>query len=138
LKLEPYLHFNGNCEEALTFYAGVFGGEIAGLNRFAGSPLEGGLPPDYLQKVMHASFKSPSIAFMASDGMPSSEEDEVRRVSMCLSTTDLAEAERVFAKLGSGGEVTMPLQDTFWGSKFGMLTDKFGVHWMMNCETSTN
>jgi len=131
LELEPYLHFDGTCEAALNFYSGVFGGGIEGLNRFAGSPMEHDLPPEHLQRVMHASFRSPSIRFMASDGRPERDGPGGHEISLCLSTTDLAEAERVFSQLGEGGQVTMPFGDTFWGSKFGMVTDRYGIQWMV-------
>jgi PhnB protein len=134
MELEPYLHFNGNCEEALNFYKGVFGGEITSINRFAGSPMESELPPGYGNKVMHANFKAPGVNFMASDGMPGSNTAEGTRVSMSLGSNDVGESERVFNALAEGGKIAMPFQETFWGAKFGMLTDKFGIDWMVNCE----
>ena len=136
MQLEPYLSFSGSCEDALNFYAEVFGGEVTALNRFAGSPMEHNVPADYAQKIMHANFKSPSLAFMASDGMPRDGQPPGNRVSLSLATRDIAEAERVFGALARGGFVSMPLADTFWGAKFGMLTDKFGIDWLMNCELS--
>ena len=133
MQLEPYLSFNGDCEDALAFYCGVFGGEVTALNRFAGSPMEANLPPDYSQKIMHANFKSPTLAFMASDAVPSGGQPPGNRVSLSLATSDVAEAERVFAMLAQDGKISMPLQDTFWGAKFGMLTDKYGIDWLVNC-----
>ena len=135
MELEPYLHFDGDCEEALNFYKGVFGGEITSLNRFEGTPMESEVPPEYKTKVIHANFKSPTLKFMASDGMPGGNRSG-GRVSLSLGSKDLNEAQRVFDALASGGEISMPFQDTFWGAKFGMVTDKFGVDWMVNCEKS--
>jgi PhnB protein len=135
MQLEPYLHFGGSCEEALTFYKEVFAGEVVALMRFGDSP-GGELPPDYKDKVMHASFESSDLKFMAADHRPGTELDRGSQVSLSLSTRDVAEGERVFAMLGVDGDVTMPMQDTFWGARFGMLTDKFGIKWMVNAEKS--
>lgn len=134
MELEPYLHFSGQCEEALNFYAGVFGGEIASISRFEGSPMGKDVPPDYQQKVMHANFKSPTVKFMGSDGMPGGNPERGSRVSLSLGGNDVAEGERIFNALAAGGTVSMPYQDTFWGAKFGMVTDKFGIDWMVNVE----
>jgi PhnB protein len=137
LQLEPYLFFKGNCEEALNFYKGIFGGEVEGLSRWKDMP-EGteGPPvtPETADRVMHASFRAPGIAFMASDATPGKTYGE-GPMSLSLGTNDIAEAERVFNRLGEGGNVEMPLADMFWGAKFGMLTDKFGIDWMINCST---
>jgi len=134
MELEPYLFFNGDCEAALNFYKGVFGGEITALNRFEGSPVESEMPPEYKNKIMHANFKSPTLKFMASDGRPGTEQIG-SRISLSLGTSDLAEGKRVFDKLSEGGTVDMPLADAFWGGKFGMVTDKFGIDWMLSCGT---
>lgn len=134
MELEPYLHFGGNCEEALNFYKGVFGGEITSINRFEGSPMAADLPPDYGNKIMHASFVSPSLKFMASDAHPGGHLAAKGHVTLSLAGSDVAEGERVFNALADGGTVSMPYQDTFWGAKFGMLTDKFGIDWMVNVE----
>ena len=131
MELEPYLHLAGKCEEALHFYQSVLGGEIGELNRFEGSPMMKDLPPDYGPKIMHSSFRSGAVRFMASDGMPDSTHTTGSRVSLAIATDDVAEGERVFNGLAAGGSVTMPYQKTFWGT-FGMLTDKYGIDWMVN------
>jgi PhnB protein len=131
MELEPYLSFNGNCEEALNFYKGVFGGEITSLNRFEGSPMESEVADK--SKIMHSNFVAPGVKFMASDGMQDAA-TEGSRITLSLGTRDVAEAERVFNGLSAGGKIDMPLQDTFWGATFGMLTDKYGIDWMVNCE----
>jgi len=135
MELEPYLFFSGNCEAALNFYKGIFGGEITSVNRFKDAPPEGHpqTPPEYADKIMHANFKSPSFSFMASDGRPGSEYGE-GRISLSLGTRDTAQAQRVFDGLSQGGKVDMPMADTFWGARFGMLTDRFGIDWMINCQ----
>jgi PhnB protein len=133
MEIEPYLHFGGTCEEALNFYASVFGGEITSLNRFDGSPLMNELPPEYASKIMHANFKAPNgVKFMASDGRPNSTHDHGSRVSLSISTADVAEGERTFRALAEGGKILMDYQKTFWGATFGMLTDKYGIDWMVN------
>ncbi len=137
MQLEPYLFFKGNCEEALNFYKDIFGGEIEGLSRWKDMPEGSEGPPvtaETANRVMHASFRAPGIAFMASDATPDKTYGE-GPMSLSLGTSDVAEAERVFNKLAAGGNVEMPLADMFWGAKFGMLTDKFGIDWMINCST---
>jgi len=138
MQLEPYLFFTGGkCEEALNFYKGVFNGEIEGLSRWKEMPKDAGGPPvtpETENMVMHASFKSPGVSFMASDATPDKTYGE-GSISLSLGTGDVAEAERVFKSLAEGGSVEMPLTDTFWGAKFGMLTDKYGIDWMINCQT---
>jgi PhnB protein len=138
MQLEPYLFFTGGkCEEALNFYKGVFNGEIEGLSRWKEMPDDAGGPPvtlDTENRVMHATFRAPGVSFMASDASPGKTYGE-GPMSLSLGTGDVAEAERVFKGLADGGSVEMPLTDTFWGAKFGMLTDKFGIDWMINCRT---
>ncbi len=132
MQLEPYLFFHGRCEEALNFYAQCLGGAIEGLNRFAGSPMEGQVDAGYREKIMHASFVAGNVKFMASDGRPGSPPDGEDDIALSLNTLDDAEGERVFNALADGGTVEMPLADAFWGGKFGSLTDRFGVQWMIS------
>jgi PhnB protein len=136
MQLEPYLFFSGNCEEALNFYKGVLGGEIQGISRWKEMPNDAGGPPvtpENENNVMHASFKAPGVSFMASDASPGKTYGE-GPISLSIGTSDVGEAERVFNGLANGGNVEMPLTDTFWGAKFGMLTDKYGIDWMVNCQ----
>jgi PhnB protein len=132
MQLEPYLFFHGRCEEALNFYKDCLGGEIVDLNRFAGSAMESEVGPDFFQKIMHASFVAADVKFMASDGQPGSPPDGNDDIALSLATTDAGEGERVFAALAAGGDVTMPMAEVFWGGKFGSLTDRFGVQWMVS------
>ncbi|MFY9886118.1 MAG: VOC family protein [Candidatus Cybelea sp.] len=135
MQLEPYLLFDGKCEEALNFYKGAFRGEVEGLSRWSEMPKDAGGPPvtpETSNRVMHASFKSDGVSFMASDATPGKVYGE-GPISLSVATTDVAEAERVFNYLAAGGNVEMPMTDTFWGAKFGMLTDKFGIDWMVSC-----
>jgi PhnB protein len=132
MQLEPYLFFHGTCEEALNFYKRCLGGEIIGLNRFAGSPMEREVEDGYQDKIMHASFVAGDVKFMASDGRPGSPPDGDDDIALSLATNDAAEGERIFNALAQGGQVTMPLADAFWGGRFGSLTDRFGVQWLVS------
>ena len=123
--------FNGNCEEALKFYAITIGGEIKNLSRFEGSPAEH-LNTDQ-QKVLHANFEGSGIAFMASDGTMESV-NNIGNIHLCIDFKDSLAMENVFIAMSENGKITMPLEDTFGGAKFGMLTDQFGINWMFNCD----
>lgn len=131
--LEPYMFFSGNCEEALQFYKSVFGGEIAEVSRWKDAPADMGMPADLGERIMHASFRSPSVRFMASDARPTTQYGE-GRISLSIGTDDVDEAKRLFAALSKGGNVEVPLDKTFWGAMFGMFTDKYGIDWMINCQ----
>jgi PhnB protein len=137
MQLEPYLFFDGKCEEALNFYKDVFGGEIEGLSRWSDMP-EGAdgptVTPQTANRVMHSTFRSPGFSFMASDASPGKAYGE-GPISLSVATTEIAEAERVFGRLADGGNVEMPMTDTFWGARFGMLTDRYGIDWMISCRT---
>lgn len=128
--LNVYFSFPGTCEEALNFYKNCFGGEILSMQRFGDSPME--TEDAHKQRIMHAEFKSDGIYFMASDSMPGDTPTSGSVVQLSINLEDAADQERIFQRLSEGGTVTMPLQQTFWGAVFGMLIDKFGVHWMLN------
>jgi PhnB protein len=131
MQLVPYLFFYGRCAEALEFYKAAFGGTYE-MQRVAGSPAAEHLPPDAGDRVMHASFTGGGVTFMASDGRETKDVDpDEGNVSLALTATDTAEGERVFAALSEGGKVTMPLEPAFWGGRFGMVVDRFGVEWML-------
>jgi PhnB protein len=134
-QLNVYLAFPGTCEEALNFYKDCFGGEITGMQRFGESPVES--DADYKQKIMHAEFKAEGIYLMASDSMPGQPLTAGDMVQLSINLTDAQEQEAIFSKLSAGGKVDMPLQDTFWGASFGMLTDKYGIRWMLNRELNS-
>jgi PhnB protein len=135
IQLEPYLFFDGTCEQALNFYKQILGGNIEGLSRWSEMPADAGGPPvtaETSERVMHASFKSGAVSFMASDSTPGKKYGE-GAISLSLGMDDAAEAKRIFDGLAQGGTVEMPMQDMFWGATFGMLTDKFGIDWMISC-----
>jgi PhnB protein len=134
MSVQPYLNFDGRCEEAVEFYRRALGAEVTALMRFRESPEPhppGTVPPGAENKVMHASFRIGETTVMASDchcqGRPS-----FQGFSLALAAPNVAEAERLFAALADGGQVQMPLTKTFWSPSFGVVTDRFGVSWMVN------
>ena len=133
LELQPYLFFYGKCEEALNFYKGVFGGTIDSVMRMKEAPPDMPAPPNWGEKIMYARFASGAVKFQASDGRPDTPNVD-GNVSLSLSTRDEAEATRIFDALAKGGEIEMPLGEVFWSAKFGVLKDKFGLEWFVNCE----
>lgn len=131
-QIQPYLFFGGRCEEALAFYKTTLGAEIDMVMHFKDSPVTNSdcqLAPGFEDKVMHASFRIGSSVLMASDG--THEGTEFSGFVLSLSLPDEAECRRVFDALAEGGEVRMPLEKTFWSPCFGMLTDRFGLGWMI-------
>ena len=131
--VQPYLFFDGRCEEAIEFYKRALGAEVTMLMRFKESPEPhppGMIPPGAENKVMHSSFRIGDTTVMASDGRCLGK-PSFQGFSLSLSVPDDAEAERLFAKLGEGGQVQMPLAKTFFSSRFGMVADRFGVGWMV-------
>lgn len=129
--MQPYLFFNGRCEEALDFYRRALGAEIVMLSRFGESPEPGMAGPGNENKIMHASFRIGQTLVMASDGRCEGGM-KFEGFSLAISPRDEAEAERVFMALADGGKVETPLTKTFWSPKFGMLEDRFGVGWMVS------
>jgi PhnB protein len=127
-----YLNFDGNCREAMRFYERCFGGELY-LMPFSEAP--GDLPKEARDRIIHATVKKDgSTVLMASDTMPGMPFKQGNNFSICINCESLPELDRLFSAVGEKGKVTMPLQDTFWGARFGMLTDQFGVNWMFNFE----
>ena len=133
MKVQAYVSFTGRCEEALEFYKKSVGAEVTSLMRWKESPdADMKPPPGFEEKIMNASFRIGETELMADDGMGNEKQAEFKGMTLVIEVADDAEAKRVFAALGDGGSVTMPLMKTFWTSSFGMLTDKFGVPWMVN------
>ena len=130
--VQPYLFFGGRCEEAIAFYRDAVGAEPGMLMRFDQSPdpvPEGMLAPGFERKVMHAEFRLGDSTVLASDGCDAGK--GFAGFSLALTVPTVAEAERAFARLADGGQVTMPLAKTFWSPMYGMLTDRFGIAWMV-------
>ena len=131
--VQPYLFFDGRCEEALGFYRDVLGADVTALMRFQDAPdppPPGMIAPGSESKVMHASFRVGETTVMASDGRCQGQPD-FRGVSLCLTVANEAEADRTFAALAEGGQIQMPLGKTFFSPRFGMVADRFGVSWMV-------
>ena len=129
--LNPYLAFNGNCREAMEFYRDALGGELV-INTFEEAPME--IPEDYKSKVMHATLVFGNAVVMASDSMPGTEISFRNSVALSIAALTLEEGEKMFTNISRGGTIRMPFEDTFWGARFGMCTDKFGIDWMVNVE----
>jgi PhnB protein len=133
VRVQPYLFFEGRCEEALEFYKKAIGAEITMLMRYKDNPeppQASKAPPGSENKVMHANFRVGETAVMASDGMCQGR-PSFQGFSLTLTANDEAEAKRLFGALAEGGEVRMPLARTFFSPSFGMLADRFGVGWMV-------
>ena len=132
MKVQAYITFDGRCEEALEFYKKSIDAEVTSLMRWKESQdkdMKG--PPGYEEKIMNAAFRIGETELMADDGM-GDKTTEFKGMTLAIEVADDAEAKRVFTALGEGGNVSMPLMKIFWTSSFGMLTDKFGVPWMVN------
>ena len=140
MSVQPYLFFDGKCEEALEFYKTALGATVDMLMRFSENPDRASagqmqLPPGAENKVMHAAFKVGDTQILASDGHCAGKAI-FQGFGLALNAKSDAEAEKLFAALGKGGQVMMPLGKTFYASSFGMVTDKFGVLWMVIAETA--
>lgn len=133
--INPYLNFNGNTEEAFNFYKSVFGGEFMALMRWKDAPEPDKIPPSDREKIMHVSLPiGQGNVLMATDACESMGQTLTvgNNFYVCIAAESKEEAERLFNGLSEGGKTQMPLQDTFWGAYFGMLTDKFGIQWMVS------
>jgi PhnB protein len=133
MQVQPYLFFDGSCDEALAFYRTALGAENTMLMRFKDSPephAPGMIPPGWEEKVMHASFRIGDTEINASDGRCAGQ-PSFKGFALTLNVPTDAEADRMFAALSDGGQVQMPLANTFFASRFGMLADRFGVSWMI-------
>jgi PhnB protein len=132
MKLTPYLYFGGNAEEVLNFYAEALGGTIAQLGRYGESPMPS--EEDWKQKIIHSRLVFGDNMMMISDSFKSQPLASNGNIQLSLELEDVGQLESIFKKMAEGGTITMELQDTFWGARFGMLKDRFGVAWMFNCE----
>lgn len=132
--LSPYINFNGNAEEAFTFYKSVFGGEFAAFSRFKDMPPGSPVEPGAENKVLHVALPiSKETVLMGSD-IPGSVPPSVPGTNMniCINASSEAEADKLFNGLAAGGHTIMPMEKTFWGAYFGMLTDRFAIQWMVS------
>ncbi|WP_028025257.1 VOC family protein [Enterovibrio calviensis] len=129
--LQPHITFHGVCRDALLFYQTALGGKVNTVTTFNDSPVE--FPSHILDRVMHAEFVSPEVRFLASDGLDDSLAQGSGDVAFHVSFSEERRQSEVFMALSDRGQVIMPLDYTFWGVKFGIVTDQFGIRWMLSC-----
>lgn len=132
MELNAHLNFNGQCEEAFRFYQQCFGGEIKTMVPHEGTPAAEHVPPEWRKKIMHAEIKVGDQLLMGADAPPGRYQPPAG-FAIALQVKEPAEADRIFHSLAQGGNVGMPIQETFWAARFGMLSDRFGIPWMVNC-----
>ena len=137
MQLNPYLLFNGQCETAFKLYEQVLGGKIVAMITHAGTPAENQVPPEWRAKIMHARLVVGDQVLMGSDAPPAHFQ-QPQGFSVSIGVDEAEDAERIFKALAENGTVRMALQKTFWAIRFGMLVDRFGIPWMINCEEKTS
>jgi len=135
LQMSVYLSFKGDCEAAFTFYEQCLGAKPGGLFRYAGSPMADQAPADWGNKVMHGSVTVGDQILMGADVAPD-QYVAPKGFTLSLQMKGMADAERIFRELSEGGTTVLPLEQTFWAARFGMLIDRFGIPWQINCEGS--
>jgi PhnB protein len=133
MQLVSYLSFNGNCEEAFKFYEKSLGGKILMMTDHNAAPAEMKIPDAWRTKIMHARMAVGDSLLMGSDAPPDRYQ-QTHGICIAVQLKDPAEADRIFSELSENGSVQMPIQQTFWALRFGMLQDRFGIPWMINCE----
>ena len=134
MQWNPYLQFNGNCEAAFQFYERCLGGTIVVMMPYGDTPAAEHVPADLRGKIMHARLAVGGQLLMGNDAHPGKPYEGIKGCSVALQADTPDEAERLFNALAENGTIVMPLAETFWAARFGMLTDQFGVPWMINCE----
>jgi PhnB protein len=128
----PYINFKGNCEEAINFYKERLGAEVLYMGRYGDSPMKGKAPAD---KIMHCTIKIGDSKVMACDSIFDEYPVTIgNNITLSIGTGDVSKADTMFEQMSDGAKILMPMQETFWAKKFGMLTDKFGINWMFNVE----
>jgi PhnB protein len=132
MNMNTHVSFNGNCEEAFKFYEKALNGKITFMMNYEGTPAAEQVPPEWSKKVIHASLDLNGGILQGCDA-PSDRYQKPQGFSVALEINDAAEAERAFKALSEGATICMPMQETFWAQRFGMLTDRFGIPWMVNC-----
>lgn len=132
MQIQAYLNFDGKCEEAFKFYEQVFGGKIEAMFRFADTPVADHVPAKSQNRIMHARLNVGDAVLLGSDA-PTDQVEKPQGFAVALQFEDAAQTEKVFNALSDGGTVQMPIQETFWSVRFGMLTDKYDIPWMVNC-----
>lgn len=136
MQIHSYLFFDGHCEEAFNLYEKALGGKIVAMLPHEGTPAAEHVPAEWKKKIMHARLEVGGEAIMGSDAPPK-HFSKPQGFSVSVTVKTKADAEKVFNELAKGGSITMPLSPTFWSVAFGMVTDRFGVPWMVNCEQTS-
>jgi len=141
--INPYIHFNGNAEEAFTFYKSVFGGDFARIARFKDMPAnpEYPMPEKEANKIMHVALPIGKTSVLMGSDTPEflgKHNEKETRSKISISAESKEEAEKIFNRLSQDGEVEMPIDEAPWGAYFGMLRDKYGIEWMVNFEQKNN
>jgi PhnB protein len=133
MRLNPYLSFNGQCEAAFRLYEQCLRGKILMMMTYEGSPMAAQAPPDWGKKIVHATLAVDNWILQGADAAPEHYE-KPRGISVNLNINDAAEGERIFKVLAENGAVQVPMQQTFWAERFGVVVDQFGTPWIINCE----
>ena len=137
MEMSTYLNYKGDCEAAFRFYEQCLGGTLGPVFRYAGTPLADQVPADWQDKVMHASVTLGSQVLMGADVAPERYEAP-KGFSLSLQLSDTVDAERMFHQLSTNGKIVTPLEKTFWAARFGVVLDRFGVTWLINCDGSAD
>ena len=135
MEMTPYLSFKGDCEAAFKFYEQSLNAQPGPIFRYSGSPMAEQVPADWSDKIMHGSLTVGNQVLMGADVAPD-QYQEPKGFSLSLQIKSVADAERIFRDLTNGGRVVMPLEKTFWAARFGVVLDRFGIQWLINCEGS--
>jgi PhnB protein len=135
MQLTTYLSFNGQCESAFKFYEQCLGARLGELFRYAGSPMANEVPASWQDKIMHGSLTVGDQVLMGGD-VAADRYEQPKGFSLSLQISSTTDAERVFRELAEDGRVVMPLEKTFWAERFGMVVDRFGIPWLINCEAT--
>jgi len=133
VKLQSHLAFDGQCATAFKFYEQCMGGKIGMMMTYEDSPMKESVPPEWRGKILHASISLGDSVLMGADAPPGRYE-KPKGIMMSVSVDDPGDADRIFQELAENGRITMPVAETFWAIRFGMLVDQFGIPWMVNCE----
>jgi PhnB protein len=133
MQVSPYLSFKGECEAAFKFYEQCLGGTLGTVFRYAGTPFADQVPADWHDKVMHVSLTLGGMVLMGADVAPNRYEAP-KGFSLSIQISRIADAERIFSELSRNGTTVTPLEKTFWAARFGVVVDRFGVTWLINCE----
>ena len=134
MTVNPYLFFDGNCKQAFAFYEKAINARVEDIMTWGEGPMADDASPEMRERVMHGSFLLGDERVMASDEMPADAYKPINGIRVVINADSPEDAERFFANLSEGGKVDMPMEETFWAKRFGMLTDQFGVPWMINCD----